>query len=225
MKYYVANWKANKNWPQADQWFEIFLKEIGNNKSISDKLKNNLIRIIVCPPLPFLVPLKEKIGKLKNFYLGAQDISVFEPGTHTGETTVDSVKNLVNYVLVGHSERRIGLNETNETVRQKASLAKKHSLEPILCVRDEKDLIVDVKLKYIAYEPVDAIGNGNNASLKQILDMKERLQLDKEIIFLYGGSVNEDNIAQYSFSESVNGFLIGSASLNPTSFFKLIKSS
>ena len=153
--------------------------------------------------------------------LVGKNISEFGEGSYTGEVPARSLTGMVDYTIIGHSERRKYFNESNEIIKKKIDLAKKYNIEPILCVRDKKDFSSPA-VKYIAYEPPHSIGTGNNESLENILMVKKGLNLSSEITFLYGGSVNQTNIKSYLSSEEIKGFLVGTASNNPVDFYNLI---
>lgn len=212
MRYFVANWKANKNLNQALQWFDIFLKQ---------PLPNDRAKIIICPPYPLLLPIKEKI-KNQNIFLGAQDISAFESGSYTGEVGAKTLKGIVDYAIIGHSERRKYFNERNHVLFQKVVNAKKHLIEPIFCLRSQKDQISE-EVNIIAYEPIYAIGSGNNESVEKVLEMKKNFLLKNNSIFLYGGSVNNKNASSYLSSSEIDGFLVGTASLDPQDFYAIVR--
>ena len=74
----------------------------------------------------------------------------------------------------------------------------------------------------VAYEPVEAIGTGTNASVESVLDFKKSLNISPEISFIYGGSVDEKNISEYIATNEVDGYLVGSASLDPDRFFSML---
>ncbi|OGK12199.1 hypothetical protein A3C98_04320 [Candidatus Roizmanbacteria bacterium RIFCSPHIGHO2_02_FULL_37_15] len=212
MKYFIANWKANKNLDEANQWIEKYL---------SLPVTDQQYIVIICPPYPLLYPLKEKIKNRKNIYLGSQDLSIFEAGTYTGEVTAKSLSGLIDYSIIGHSERRKYFNESEESLFQKVHLAKKYNIKPIYCVRDENDKIPNL-VQIVAYEPVYAIGSGSNEPVERVLEMKQKIHFPNESFFLYGGSVNKDNARTYLESPQIDGFLIGGTSLNPIEFHKII---
>ena len=135
--------------------------------------------------------------------------------------TAKSLEGLVNYVIVGHSERRRYLNETNEMIINKIIQAKKYNIEPILCVRNQEDLPLK-NVDIISYEPVQAIGTGKNEDPKDILGMKKRLQIPRSTVFFYGGSVNKTTILDYLKTDEINGFLIGTASNDPLDFYNIV---
>ncbi|HLL60296.1 MAG TPA: triose-phosphate isomerase family protein [Candidatus Nitrosocosmicus sp.] len=215
MKYIIGNWKANFTYNQANDWADEFLK-----KNLSLPLD---IEIILCAPYPYLVLLSEKIKNIPQIKLGAQNISHFENGAYTGEITAAMISDLVKYTLIGHSERRKYFHEHEAMLEQKAELALEHNIQPIFCISNHNDQIPK-NIKFVAYEPLEAIGTGKNESLEKVLEMKESLDLDPNTIFIYGGSVNESNAHEYISSPQIQGLLPGSASLDPTSFYNIIKS-
>jgi triosephosphate isomerase (TIM) len=216
MKYIIANWKANKNLQQTRDWLDLFLKNnFGNTQS----------KIILCPPLPFLYLFKEKINGLPNLYLGAQNISIYEQGTYTGETTALNLAGLADFVILGHSERLKYFQETKEQIQQKINLAKKYQLKTIYCFSQNNPMIAETDLA--CYEPPEAIsdgsGVGNNVSLENLINFKKSLLLKPDQFFIYGGSVNESNAGIYLKSPEIDGVLVGGASLDPSRFFEIIR--
>jgi len=212
MKYFITNWKTNKNIVEAKEWIEIFIKKYTN--------KNN-VKIIICPSYPFIYFLKEKTVHLKNVFIASQDLSVYEEGSYTGEVTAKNLKGLVNFSIIGHSERRKNFNDTDEVLFKKIALARKYGIEPIYCIRDESDPIPD-DVKIIAYEPIYAIGTGMNEPADKVIEMKKKLKIDQNKVFIYGGSVNEKNAIDYLKIDGINGFLVGKVSLDPEKFAALI---
>lgn len=220
MKYLIANWKSTKNIINVNEWVDGFNKLLKVNKKLLDKLDNDELKIIICPSYQLISLVKEKIFKNKNLNLGSQDVSFFEQGNYTGEVSAQNLKQLINYSIVGHSERRKYLKETDNVIDQKVQILKDYSIEPILCVRDENDLIPQ-DTTFIAYEPIYAIGTGNNEDLAKVISAKHKIIKNKDKIFIYGGSVNPENILQYSVSSEIQGFLLGNASKDPISFIDI----
>ncbi len=214
MKYIIANWKANKNYTEAEEWINSFLKH-----DFAHVKKNT--QIVICPPSPFIPLLNSKIKNHPFIKIGAQDVSCFEKGSYTGEITAKNLSGLITYVIIGHSERRKFFRETNQAFFQKHSLAKKYNITPIFCLRSIRDKIPP-RVDFIAYEPIAAIGTGKNESLEQILSTKKKLELGNKIKFIYGGSVNENNASYYLKNDEIDGMLIGGASLDPEKFYKII---
>lgn len=221
MRCFIANWKEHKNPEEAVFWIKEFTSLIINDQRILEKLKNNELQIIICPQTSLIHPVLESLENLPNIYLGAQNISRFEEGDYTGEISARSVSNMVKFVILGHSERRNLFKEQEEDIEKKIRIAIDHGIEPILCLRGEQDKIYD-NVNYIAYEPVWAIGTGNSESIKNVISMKRKLNLNKSVKFIYGGSVNEENAVEYLNSNEIDGFLIATASLDPKKFFQII---
>lgn len=233
MKLIIANWKMNP----------VSVAEAVELAKASD-----YENFVICPPYPFLQAVKSVIKKAK---LGAQDLFWSGPtGPYTGEISAAELKNFgVEYVIIGHSERR-KMGETNEMIADKVSAAVKEGLIPILCIGEtleekkaglrEKVLSEQLKiglslvvghlsLIYIAYEPVWAISTNPNAEpdtpeeTRKVLDfLKSNIQnLKSDIIFLYGGSVNADNIESFLQIPDISGALVGGASLKKDQLQKI----
>ncbi|MBI4225824.1 triosephosphate isomerase [Candidatus Roizmanbacteria bacterium] len=213
MRYFIANWKANKNLNEALDWIDKFL----NLPSRYDRIK-----MVVCPPFHLIHPLKLKLRDNKFISLGTQDVSVFESGNYTGEVTAKSLKGLIDYAIIGHSERRKYFQESDEVLTKKVQLALKYEIQPVYCVRGEKDSIPE-NIKIVAYEPVYAIGTGQNEDVEKVIEVKKKLNLSEKVSFLYGGSITESNAQDYLVNSYIDGLLIGGSSLDPDEFFKIIK--
>lgn len=216
MKYIIANWKAHKNLRTTEQWLDDFISY--NFAKIKHKTQ-----IIICPPFPFIPLVKERLSHLDFVKIGAQDISSFHGGSYTGEVTIDNLTGLVDYVIIGHSERRRYFSETDAIIFQKYALAEKNHIQPIFCLRDMDDMIAP-KARFVAYEPDTAIGTGKNEPLEKITRLKKQLNLNKDTIFIYGGSVDKENASDYLNFDAISGLLVGSASLNAHEFFAILTS-
>ena len=123
MKYLIANWKSTKNVNTAIEWVNEFNKLMKANKEILKKLDEDSLKIIICPSYHLISLVKQKIIKHKNINLGSQDVSFFEQGNYTGEVSAQNLKELINYSIVGHSERRKYLKETDNVIDQKVNAA------------------------------------------------------------------------------------------------------
>ena len=215
-KFLIANWKSNKTSKEIVDWFEKI------NKNLDKQTVKKRVKIIIAPSFPYLSLCKKLIERFDlPFSLAAQNLSPFEKGSYTGEVNAEQIKEFAEYVIIGHSERRKYFKEEKEILKQKILRAKEKGLEPIYCTTKKEENLKLVKI--IAFEPEFAIGSGKNAPLDFILEEKEKLNLEKDQTFLYGGSVNPQNIDSYLKSKEINGFLIGKASLNPTTFLTVIE--
>ena len=174
--------------------------EFSNNiiKSLAN-LKNKNIEIIVCPTfmsLPYCYQILSSIVKL-----GAQNISHtdHEYGSYTGEISAKMISDYAEYVILGHSERRIFLNEGSSIINTKRLFSIKNNIKPIVCIGESIDIRnsgkhihflenqikecidSDYEDKIVAYEPVWAIGSGENCDLEKV---EEISKLTKSILGL-----------------------------------------
>ncbi len=221
MKLLIANWKASINKDSAATWMTAFLNYIDTN-NLDAKLAEKNTTIVICPPFPLISLVAEQLSAYTNIKTGSQTISSVEHGAFTGEVTGELLKEYVNYAIIGHSERRAHFNLTEEEISKQLANASANNIAPILCVRNEQDT-VRPNVTFIAYEPVDAIGSGHNAPIEEVIAMKQKLNLPQNTSFIYGGSVDEQNIATYLQSGEIDGFLVGTASLQAESFIKLVE--
>lgn len=211
MKYILGNWKANKNFLEVKQWIYTFQREYHAHESVT---------LGVFPPFPFISYVQGKLKDCKNVFVGAQTLSSFEKGSYTGEVTATSLEGVANYSIIGHSERRKSFGETDAELAEKVKQALAYSIIPVYCVRDENDPIPN-GVKFVAYEPVAAIGTGQNEPPEQTVEMKKKMKLPENCVFIYGGSVDEINAADYFKTGEIDGFLIGKASLDPVQLIRI----
>ncbi len=250
MKYLIAaNWKMNKTVAETLEYLDLFLP------AVKDLFE---VDIMIAPPFTALASASIKLDSAKkegeyNVKLGAQNMFYEEKGAYTGEISPIMLNELeIDYVILGHSERRHIFGEKDELINKKMYSAIEHGIRPILCVGETleereqgKTLNVverqirkglagiekDMPFLDIAYEPVWAIGTGKSATPAQAEEVHRFIRSlindlskgnDEKTRILYGGSVNEDNALQLIKEENINGFLVGSASLNPERFYKII---
>lgn len=206
----VANWKSNKTEKDASDWF----KKIFPNLDVPAGTK-----VVVCPSFPLLSVCKKIAG---DFALGAQDVSQFAGGAHTGEVNAKQLQDFVSWVIIGHSERRV-MGETDETLQQKVAMAKENNLKIIYCVSSQ-DQNIPEDINAIAYEPIFAIGSGNPDTPENAEKVAKALRKKTTAEFiLYGGSVNAKNVSNFLSSCSINGVLVGGTSLDPLEFKKIVE--
>ncbi len=187
--------------------------------------------IIVCPSFTDLPILKSLIINHKsNIKLGAQNISQFDEGAYTGEINGKEIKDLAQFVIIGHSERRKNFSESEDVVNAKIAQALNNELTPIICVSSIKqaeafqDTVKGNNQFVVAYEPLFAIGSGTPDTPENADQMAKSIKnILGEIPVLYGGSVTSINISEFSKMPNIDGVLIGKASLDAKEFSKIIK--
>lgn len=215
----IANWKSNNDSIQVKDWIERFTS---HDLGFTNK------EIIICPSFVHLSIFKSSFLNHKLTSLGAQDISHFDEGSYTGEVNGKQIKEFADYVIVGHSERRTDFNETHEIIAQKIAMAEKYNLTPILCVSsldqiyNSKFVIHNSEL-IVAYEPLSAVGSGNPDSPENAEKVAINIKKELNAFVLYGGSVNSDNVKSFTQIASIDGVLVGRASLDPFEFLEIIK--
>jgi triosephosphate isomerase len=200
--------------------------------------------IVICPPFTLLAPVAAALRGTA-LSLGAQDCHEKPSGAYTGSIAAPMLAELgCRYVIVGHSERRHGLGETDAMVNAKLRAVWQAALVPILCLGEsleERDAgraheVVTRQLGrsladgtapvVLAYEPVWAIGTGRVASEADVAAMhrllrdllRERRGDGGEIPILYGGSAKAENAAALLATPEVGGLLVGGASLDAGQF-------
>ena len=205
----AGNWKMNKTIKEAMDFV----------KDVKDKVQNDKVEAVICAPFTLLKDLKEAT-KGTNIKIGAQNMHYADNGAFTGEIAPNMLKELdIDYVVIGHSERREYFNETDETVNKKVLKALEVGIDPILCcgetleereagktkevckVQVEKALENvskdDLEKVVIAYEPVWAIGTGKTATSE---DANDVIKYIREVVAnLYGDLANKVRI-QYGGS-------------------------
>lgn len=231
----VGNMKMNLTTPEIKKYVKELEKKDYNKQ------------VIICPSslyLPYFMG--------KSYGAGIQNIAAYENGAYTGEISASQAKSMkLDCTIIGHSERREYFKETDEIVHQKIALSLEANLKVILCIgetEEERDSLKtykvlkkqivsalkgfdekDLKKIVIAYEPIWAIGTGKIPSNDEI---KDTIAFIKEIVkssfqanmsVLYGGSVNEKNIASLNKIENIDGYLVGGASTKVDKFMKIIE--
>jgi len=219
----AANFKTNKTREETINYLDK-LKTID--------LKDIKVRIF--PPLTALI---------EDELIGAQNAYPTINGAFTGEIGLEQLNEFnINKILIGHSERRLILNESQELIAKKFEFFKKHNFEIIYCIGETLDIRkkgIDEVIKYlkkeleaidlnyekliIAYEPVWAIGTGVSPNINEIEKIYKEMKSITNGPLLYGGSVKLDNIKEILQIKNVDGVLIGSASLNVNNFIKMIE--
>ena len=231
----AANWKMYLN---EDTSID-FVKKMNSNRESFSKSE-----VILFPSHTCISQVQDNID-IENIKLGMQDCDINTKGAYTGAVSIHSLSG-IDFCIVGHSERRLLYNESDESVKDKLETVINSNVGAILCVGETKEQkndnntfnVIDAQLSIlpkdtingltIAYEPVWSIGSGDLPSNEYIEDVlsyiKNKLkslysdEIVEKINLLYGGSVDKDSVNRLLEVELIDGFLIGSASADFESF-------
>ncbi len=248
---FAANWKMNKALSETADFvsrFQPLLAEIPTSLGKS-------YEVVLAPPATHLTSLAKYLSGTK-ILLGAQNCGGAKSGAFTGEISPVVLKELgCETVILGHSERRHVFQETDALVLTRCKAALEEGLQAMLCVGEkledrkagktfttiERQLSILKDPKFptqwnrmvIAYEPVWAIGTGENATPEQAEEVHAFIRdwFSKNISsveapkmrILYGGSVKPENSAAIMSQKNVDGLLVGGASLDPVTFAGVVK--
>ncbi|WP_295419381.1 triose-phosphate isomerase [Sulfurovum sp.] len=227
---FAANFKMNHTRKSTHEYIEAL-----NEKLLA---KHPDDKVYIFPPSTALD------GYEGNFTIGAQNAYPAKNGAYTGEIGLEQLEEFdIGTILIGHSERRELLGESQEKVARKFSFFKEHGFEIIYCIgeplhiREEGDEEVieyllaqfeGIDTSYekliVAYEPIWAIGTGRSATTEEISTTHEALKRTVQKPLLYGGSAKPANIKEIISIRGVDGVLVGSASLDAESFSKMVLS-
>ena len=240
---FIANWKMNGSSKSITNWIE------GISETISSKKQLNCL---FCPPVCYVSLAASLIKEYRlQILLGAQDIDSKIDLDLTGGVSSEMLVDLgCKFVIIGHSERRILLNEEEDILLSKLTSALDGGLKIVYCVGETererslgkskeiikkqlriiKDLPLDSFM--IAYEPVWSIGTGKVADISYIDTMHGIIKNNLEfqtgksdlVSVAYGGSINPKNAQDILLSSNVDGLLVGGASLDHTDFSKIANS-
>ncbi|PKN09456.1 MAG: triose-phosphate isomerase [Deltaproteobacteria bacterium HGW-Deltaproteobacteria-8] len=247
-KLFAANWKMHKTTAEARQSASELVG------LVSGKLKAGR-EVMILPPFTALAPVVEALRGSAGFLVGAQNVYPQKQGAFTGEVSPGMLLDAgASFVLTGHSERRHVLGETDDLVGTKTAFGLESGLGVILCVGEklgerkagELKAVLERQIRaglrdvpkdtpparlVLAYEPVWAIGTGEVASPKDILEAHAFVRhmlaeifgpSGSELRILYGGSVKPDNASEIIALDNVDGVLVGGASLKADEFSRIV---
>jgi triosephosphate isomerase len=239
----AGNWKMNTTVADAEQLVLDMMEKL-------DRIEG--VEKVICPPFVSLVAISMMLQG-SSIELGAQNMYFEAEGAYTGEISPLMLRDLCEFVILGHSERRWYFGETDEMINKKVKAALANRLKPILCIGERlaeneagktqevvsrqltKSLndVEPVRDLVVAYEPVWAIGTGKAATGEQaaatvrfIRDVLAELWnkgVAQNLRILYGGSVTSANIAEFVCRPEIDGALVGGASLRADEFVSIVK--
>ena len=227
----ASNFKTNYTRGSAKTFIQAIQAFIANTKS------EQQVRIFA----PFTA--LDRFDEVETLKVGAQNFYPVQNGSFTGEIGFEQLEEFgIQTVLIGHSERRHILKESQNLSAQKYDFAKARESEIIYCIGEPAEIRVqgiDAVMSYlweqfegidisydkliIAYEPVWAIGTGLTASLEDIEEVLTRLRDKLSAPLLYGGSVKVENIETILHVNACDGVLVGTASWNENAFCEMIR--
>jgi len=238
----AGNWKMNTTAAEAERLVLEMLERL-------DKIQ--AVEKVLCPPFVSLVAINMML-RGSSIKLGAQNMYFELKGAYTGEVSPLMLRELCEFVILGHSERRWYFGESDEIVNKKVKAALANNLKPILCVGErleeneggrtqevvERQVtaalngIDPVPDLVIAYEPVWAIGTGKAATgeqaaatiqfIRDVVAKQWNKDIAQDIRILYGGSVTSANVAEFMSHPDIDGALVGGASLKAEEFVSIV---
>lgn len=244
-KLIVGNWKMNLDVQETSLYLHRLSEKVHTHRTVE---------VVLAPTMLTLQSLNLQIDRRK-FKLAAQNFFFRDNGAFTGEVSARQLRGIVQYGLIGHSERRHVFLETDKDVRHKVQAAIRNNIIPIICIgetvaeranNETQDVIHDQLVGaltnvtseefeqiVVAYEPVWAIGTGNNALPKDVIAAEKAIRNQITHLYgkkaagtvrlLYGGSVNKSNAADYLAIPGIDGLLMGGASLDADAFSEIIE--
>lgn len=244
-KLIIGNWKMNLNVHEASLYLNKLEKTVKSHRNVE---------VVLAPTLLAIQTLSVQVN-LRQFKLAAQNFYWRDYGAFTGEVSASQLRGIVSYGLIGHSERRHIFHENDKDTRAKVQAAIRNDITPVLCIGETAaeraagemvDVLHDQLIGglanitseeasdiVIAYEPVWAIGTGNNATPSDVLAASRAIRTQLKHLFgakvsqeariLYGGSVTAESAASYLSLSGVDGLLIGGASLDAMAFSDIIE--
>ncbi len=225
---YAANFKTNHTRKSTENYIEDLQRKLID--------KNDEDKVYIFPPLTALDNYEG------DFTIGAQNAYPVNNGAFTGEVGIEQLAEFnINTILIGHSERRGTLGESQEDVAKKFAFFKEQGFEIIYCIGESLEIRergIEAVMEHltsqfegidttyenfmVAYEPIWAIGTGRVASVEEITSTHDALKKVVKTPLLYGGSVKGANIKEIADIDNVDGVLVGGASLKTETFLELV---
>jgi len=245
MKIVIGNWKMHLSVRES--------VALARGSILFLRGKTTAPEIILCPTFTALSEVQKVLSRSR-VKMGAQDLFWETAGAYTGEVSPRQIKDVgCSYVIIGHSERRHQMGETDEMVGKKVTAALAAGITPIICVGETKEereegnqeavikrqikaALAGIKLSskesiIFAYEPVWAIGTGNPAMPADAVAMHALIRASAvaagiktaQVKVLYGGSVDKKNAYSFLREPEVDGVLVGGASIKLAEFEGILK--
>ena len=218
----AGNWKMNKTPEEAKELVSALIPLV----------KDADCDVVVCVPAADYTVVAETI-KGTNIKLGAQNVHFAKSGAYTGELSADMLKACgVEYVVIGHSERRQYFGETDKTVNLRTRAAVEAGLKPIVCVgelKDEReagytDIIVEYQTLMALHglTATDEQANETIGAIRKAIERQYGKEVSDAVRIQYGGSMNPKNVKGLMAQPEIDGGLIGGASLKAPDFSQVV---
>ncbi len=231
---FMANFKCNHTASSVRSYFQIFNRYAFPATFFT---KHSLIFF------PSFLALEAAQDSIQFGSVGTQNAYPAYNGAFSGEVGLEALESIgISTIMIGHSERRILLKESQDCIAQKFDFFARAGFEIVYCVGENlevrkqgeaalqaylRDQFVGIDTSYsklnIAYEPIWAIGTGVSADIESITNTHCFLRTLSAAPLLYGGSVNPQNASSILAINNVDGVLVGSAALTPESFYGILK--
>lgn len=234
--YIIGNWKMYSLSSDAHIIATSVRNELEHLESVD---------VVLCPPAIWLTEVAKIIhNQISHLHVGIQNIFDQEEGAYTGEISAKMAANVAQYAIIGHSERVEHFREGPEFINSKVHAALLAGLTPIVCVGERekneksKDKLIDKLYKLltgltpdqlgriiVAYEPVWAVGASSPDTPENANEVATCFQqsIYKNLKVIYGGSINENNCAEFLKQENLSGLLVGRASIKIKSFVTICR--
>ena len=244
-KLIIGNWKMNLNMHEASLYVHALADMVKVRRDVD---------VVLAPTVLTLQSLSLQVER-RQFKLAVQNFYWRDHGAFTGEVSASQLRGIVDYAIVGHSERRHIFHESERDIRHKVQAAIRNHIKPVLCIGETaddrargetQDVLNDQLISglanvtseeledvTIAYEPVWAIGTGDNALPGDVKAAVDSIHSQikhlygaaaaKNVRILYGGSVTPDSAGDYLAIRGIDGLLVGGASLDAHKFNDIIE--
>jgi triosephosphate isomerase len=221
-KIVLANFKAGLAPDQITGWMEAFESRYSPQPSV---------RVVLAVPFLVMQEMGQRIAGLKSVSLAAQTVSPRPPGNYTGATPAAWLKQLADYTLVGHRERRVYFHEDAQSVAAQVREAVAAGIAPIICLDRDNSVSQlaaidtdDLEQSWLAYTPDDSVQLEVPAGTGEITDMAVSLAKSGGKGVLYGGGVKPENASELISLSGVDGIMVGRSCLDGSEFAGLVNS-
>lgn len=213
--YLIINFKQNLNESSYTEYITS-LNSFIKSKPLS-------LSLILCPSFPYLHLFSSRFKGFSNIFVGSQDVSKYSLGSHTGQVSADQISDYCQYSIVNHSETLISGKTDLIDLKEKIKNLETSKITPLICTKEySKDFEEILKPNsLVCYEDPNHIGGTTANSTDDI--SKFYNNFENKPIFLYGGSVNPQNVPALLKLSFLSGLLVATAALTPAGLIDIIR--